>query len=293
MSSTVPESSTEPALTWAGRSHPGRVRRENEDSWLAEAPLFVVADGMGGHGNGREAADAVIGAMRGGSWAAPVTWPEIEARLQVAATTVRALAERCDGTPGTTVTGVAVSEDEGRTAWLVFNIGDSRTYRYRDGDLAQLTVDHSRYQELLDEGWDADDAAARSPRNVITRAVGGGLTELPPADVWLLPAVAGDRILLCSDGLTNELTDAEISRVLLAHPDAALAAEQLVAAAVEAGGRDNVTVVLVDNLGATVTSRGSQPLISDVPVPTLEAQPTRYPSIDALFELTADEAAHD
>ncbi len=149
------------------------------------------------------------------------------------------------GTAGTTVAGVAAAPQDGDPYWLVFNVGDSRVYRLADGALEQVSVDHSVVQELRDAGRLAPHEAERHPeRHVITRAVGTG--PLPEADFWLLPAGPADRILLCSDGLTQELDDDAIRYLLMEQPDPQSAAEILVRAAVEAGGRDNVTVVVVD-----------------------------------------------
>jgi protein phosphatase len=142
---------------------------------------------------------------------------------------------------GTTLTGLALVDD-GR--WAVLNVGDSRVYRYADGQLTQLTVDHSAVQQLVDAGLLDARAALRHPRrNVVTRSLG---TQPPPApDIALRDPVPGERFVVCSDGLTNELSDAEISRLLADCDDPQQAAEQLVERAVRAGGRDNVTVIVV------------------------------------------------
>jgi len=236
-------------VRWGSATHAGLRRRNNEDALLTRSPIFLVADGMGGHQRGRDASDLVIRAFdqaTGGSWVTPVA---IGQATRAATAWLREIAESGPGAPGSTVTGVGLADHDGRPSWLVFNIGDSRTYRLSDGHLEQVTVDHSRRQELLDIGLDELEVAARTPTHVITRAIGAGQRQDPMADQWLLPAAAGDRMLLCSDGLTGELTDELITAILQSCENPGDAAQQLVAAAVTAGGRDNVTVVVIDALG--------------------------------------------
>ncbi|WP_433862295.1 PP2C family protein-serine/threonine phosphatase [Streptomyces sp. L7] len=148
---------------------------------------------------------------------------------------------------GTTVTGIALTLSDGSPYWLVFNIGDSRVYSFRDGTLEQLTVDHSIVQELLDAGAITPAEAEVHPHsNVITRAV--GFNEDPVPDYFLFPIVAGSRLLVCSDGLTKELTEHGIRYYLGEGASPLDAAQQLMDAALGNGGRDNVTVVVVDVL---------------------------------------------
>jgi protein phosphatase len=145
---------------------------------------------------------------------------------------------------GTTVAGLAVVDDGGREHWVVFNIGDSRVYRLADDRLSQVTRDHSEVRDLMDAGLiDADEASRHPMRNVITRSLGSD--PAPSPDVWELPPTAGERFVVCSDGLSNELDDDEILLVTREHADPQVVAEQLVAAAVQAGGHDNVSVVVV------------------------------------------------
>jgi protein phosphatase len=130
---------------------------------------------------------------------------------------------------------------------MVFNVGDSRVYRLADNDFGQLTVDHSEVQEMVLAGAITPEQARTHPRrNIVTRALGSDVVLRP--DHWLLPPIAGDRYLLCSDGLTGELTDEEILPLLLAD-DPQQSAAALVAAADEAGGHDNTTVIVVDVAG--------------------------------------------
>lgn len=233
------------AVRWGAATHAGRQRPENQDAHLARPPVFLVADGMGGHANGRAAADTVVRAFAEATWPARVTPYDLQVATAAADRAVRDLA----GTgraPGSTVTGAAIAEQGGEPAWLVFNLGDSRGYLLRDGVLAQVTVDHSHEQALIDAGAPVD-AATTSP-HAITRAIGAGLSVDGGPDQWLVPAVTGDRLLLCSDGLTGEVTDALITAILLQHDDPAAAADALVEAALRGGARDNVTAVVVDAL---------------------------------------------
>ena len=145
------------------------------------------------------------------------------------------------------MTGAALVEHSGAAYWLAFNIGDSRIYRCADGALTQISVDHSYVQELVDAGELEPAAARHHPRrNVITRAVGVGVQGEP--DCWLLPGIEGDRLLLCSDGVTGELTDELLQRILADHLGPQQAADAVVAAAIGAGGRDNATAVVIDVL---------------------------------------------
>ena len=224
----------------------GRVRRVNEDSYLTSPPVYAVADGMGGHGSGDVASALAIDALAAGARLHPLSADAVIAALYEAnRIIVEATAERAEaGGMGTTITGLALIETGGGGHLMVFNIGDSRVYRVAGGRLDQITVDHSEAQELVVAGHLTRDQARTYPRrNIITRALG---SDPPPApDHWLLPAIAGDRYLLCSDGLFSELTDDQILS-LLTPGDPQLAADTLVAAANDAGGRDNITVIVVD-----------------------------------------------
>jgi protein phosphatase len=156
-----------------------------------------------------------------------------------------AIREATGARAGTTLTGAVVVEQMGMPYWLVLNIGDSRTYRLSQGQFAQISVDHSEVQELVDAGEITPEQATVHPRrHVVTRALGTG--DETEADYWLLPVEEGDRILICSDGLTGELTDDHIFRILstVGHPQDAV--DALIQAALRNGGRDNVTVIVVD-----------------------------------------------
>ncbi|WP_298454518.1 PP2C family serine/threonine-protein phosphatase [uncultured Cellulomonas sp.] len=229
--------------SWGSATDRGRVRRLNEDSLLAHSPVFVVADGMGGHDAGDVASRVTVEEFAALGGRDGVTHDDVEAAFARAAGRVRE-AVGAGRTAGTTVAGVAVAAG-GAPYWLVFNVGDSRVYRLAGGALEQVSVDHSVVQDLVDSGrLRPADAQWHPDRHVITRAVGTG--AVPEPDYWLIPAGAADRLLLCSDGLTQELDDDAIRYLLLDQPDPQAAAQILVQAAVEAGGRDNVTVVVVD-----------------------------------------------
>jgi PPM family protein phosphatase len=220
----------------------GRVRQVNEDSYLAAPPLFVVADGMGGHGGGNVASRIAVEVMAAGAAQRPLFAETVLSSLEHAN---REIIERDEANRmGTTATGLAGIEAAGGDHLMVFNIGDSRVYRLARGQLEQLTVDHSEVQELVLAGVITREQARTHPRrNVVTRALGSDAGLHP--DHWLLPPVSGDRYLLCSDGLFSEVPDEGIAP-LRAAGDPRRAAEALVAAAVEAGGHDNVTVIVVD-----------------------------------------------
>jgi protein phosphatase len=145
---------------------------------------------------------------------------------------------------GTTATGLAVVSAGGSDHWAVFNVGDSRVYRFVGGELSLVTVDHSEVQEMVDAGLITEQEALRHPlRNVVTRSLG---TEvMPTPDVWVFPPYPGERFVICSDGLSNELSLDDIRRIVAGVDDPQEAAVALVRAAVDAGGRDNVTVIVV------------------------------------------------
>jgi protein phosphatase len=225
----------------------GLRREANEDSFFAEGPAFVVADGMGGYESGDRASAAVVDAFRerfGGlvlGEFAGVSDALLDADdrvAEVAAATTRGA--------GSTATGVVLVSHEGVPFWLVFNVGDSRVYRQAGGTLEQLTTDHSLGRELVSRGQlREDELATFANRNVITRAI-GAVDSL--ADSWLVPVVDGDRLLLCSDGLYGELDDEAIRAILTMNGQPEVAAHVLVERANANGGRDNITVVVIDVL---------------------------------------------
>ncbi len=215
-------------------SDKGMVRMHNEDSFLVASPYFVVADGMGGHARGEAASRAAVDAFLP---APELRWATSDGVVEAVAAAGMAIGELggVGRPPGSTLAGVGLSLQSGRPCWLVFNIGDSRTYLLRDGYLTQISVDHVARHDRPG-GWS---------RNVITRALGAGLAKPSVADQWLLPARPGDQILVCSDGLHTEVTDLLVAAILLGDGDPHDKAVALVNAAKSAGGRDNVTAVVL------------------------------------------------
>lgn len=233
--------------SWGSATDRG-VREVNEDALLAHPPVFLVADGMGGYDAGDLASRIAVEEFAELAGRPAASADEVQTCFGRASDRMRS--EFTGGRQGgTTVAGAAVTELDGEVYWLVFNVGDSRVYRWADGELRQVSVDHSVAQELADAGLIPRDHVPRHPdRHVLTRALGTG--EAPEPDYWLLPVGSRDRLVICTDGLTQELTDGEIASVLAAsgHPREAAAA--LVGDAVERGARDNVSVVVVDAAGA-------------------------------------------
>jgi PPM family protein phosphatase len=220
----------------------GRQRRANEDSLLARSPLFVVADGMGGAQAGEVASRIAVESFRHGLDDAAEPEIALVALAQAANSHIHELshsnAEQAG--MGTTLTAVYVGEEEVAIA----HVGDSRAYCLRDGELLRLTDDHSLVDELMRQGRLTPEEAVEHPqRSVITRALGPEVTV--EVDTRSYRGRAGDVYLLCSDGLTTMVSEAQLAAVLLTHSRLRDAGEALIAAANEAGGRDNITVLLV------------------------------------------------
>ncbi len=252
------------AVVFGAATDAGLRRRINEDAYLAAAPLFLVADGMGGHNAGEIASATVIDEFARLTGRSSLGIDDVRAAVTAARHRVALLPDGGGAGAGTTLAGVVIADVDGEGYWLALNLGDSRTYRLSEGYFEQVSVDHSVVQELIDAGELAADAAQRdSRRNVITRAIGAGSDADP--DYWLIPAEQGDRILICSDGLSGELEQDAIHGILLAETDAQTAATRLVHEAMVRGGRDNITAIVVDAL--SVRSRANRPRERDtVPV---------------------------
>ncbi len=241
---------TEVTLGWSALTDTGLRREVNEDSYLAKPPLFAVADGMGGHAAGDFASAAVVTRLAEHAGKTVVGTPDIDQALRLAVQDMGRGKGVTDEGSGTTVTGAALGSISGEPAWIVFNIGDSRVYRLIGGVLEQLTVDHSIVQELVDAGQITKEEAETHPHsNVITRAV--GFHEAPLPDYRAIAIEPGMRLLICSDGLTKMLTAYGIRHFLTSNQSADAAAHHLLDAALGNGGRDNVTVVVVDVLKVT------------------------------------------
>lgn len=255
-------------LSWAARTDVGLRRAANEDSVVVGLPIFAVADGMGGHAAGDRASAAVIGrlAQERGPFA---ELSLLEQAFIDSGAEIDALSEGVPLGVGTTVTGAALVHDLPDPSFLIFNIGDSRVYRFERNQLSQITVDHSVVQELVDAGLiSAEDAGSHPESNVITRAL--GFHDEPLPDLWRIPVRTGLRLLICSDGLTKELGDERLRLHLAAGMSAAETADALVEAALAAGGRDNVTLVILDVIEAPLAS----PTDDNGLHPTLEQGPT-------------------
>jgi len=232
-------------LSHGAASAVGHVRAINQDDFGAGDDLFVLADGMGGHRGGEVAsAEAVAGVL--GSF-------DDRTRAGLARAVDRAnqaVFGRAAGDVdlfgmGTTLCALALARSEGGDVLAVANVGDSRVYRYGDGRLTQVSDDHSLVADLVRAGDLTEEEAARHPqRNILTRAL--GIESALSVDTWELPIQADDRYLLCSDGLFNEIDDDRIAALLAGHDNPELTAATLVRAAVDAGGHDNVTALVVD-----------------------------------------------
>lgn len=232
-------------LAWGAGTDTGRKRAANEDSYVAKSPLFAVADGMGGHSAGDLASAAVVERLAEivtGGFLAPRA---IERALEAATDDISEVAGESELGVGTTVTGAALTLQDGDPYFAVFNIGDSRVYAFERNELVQVTVDHSVVQELVEAGALTRDEAEHHPdSNIITRAVGFNARPMP--DFWMIPLRAGLRLLICSDGLTKEVGDERLRLHLAAGLTPVETAGALIDAALAAGGRDNVTAIVVD-----------------------------------------------
>jgi serine/threonine protein phosphatase Stp1 len=227
-------------------THPGTVREHNEDVYVnrPDLGLWAVADGAGGHDAGEVASGLIATALDSipPELSAEETLTQVRMRM---AATHAALRERAarqgHGMIASTVVVLIARHGHFACLWA----GDSRAYLLRDGTLARVTRDHSLVQELVDDGQITDAEAENHPRaNVITRAVGSE-ADMVELDKVTDRLVDGDRFLLCSDGLSKELSDAEMLEILRVD-DAEPAAERLVAAALARNARDNVTAVVLE-----------------------------------------------
>ena len=262
-------------LNWGSATHAGQLRPQNEDNLLAIDGIYVVADGMGGHEAGEVASQIAVDRVR-----ADLDTEELPGASAVVDSISNAngdifraaIANPSQAGMGTTITAIAVigdqlagrgapnldvNDDPGEVtpvvpaepseAFVLANVGDSRTYLLRHDRLRRVTVDHSYVQELVSTGHISEDEARTHPRrNIITRAL--GIEPDVKVDWWTLPLIRGDRFLLCSDGLVDEVDDEVIKHTLTTLSDPQEASERLVDQANEAGGRDNITVVIVDVL---------------------------------------------
>jgi PPM family protein phosphatase len=234
----------------------GRQRRENEDCAFARAPVFVVADGMGGAQAGEVAAQIAIDAFSHGLPDSGSPEERLATRVQEANQRIweqsRTRSEQAG--MGTTITAAYLDDSE----LAIAHVGDSRGYLFRDSSLIRLTQDHSLVDELVRRGKLTEEQAAEHPqRSIITRALGAEATV--EVDTWTYPVRPGDVLLLCSDGLTSMVSEERIQEILRGSMDLNVAAQQLIDEANAAGGRDNITVVLSRIEDAGALRDGGQP----------------------------------
>ncbi|MDR2715432.1 MAG: Stp1/IreP family PP2C-type Ser/Thr phosphatase, partial [Coriobacteriaceae bacterium] len=233
------------AASFGSRTDIGCLRKDNEDSLVVADPLFAVADGMGGHDSGEVASEIAIRTLL--EFAPDYADGEVLGTAVVEAN--RAVLQAvADGTGkpgmGTTMTA-AVLEGE---RLVIAHVGDSRAYLFYQGKLQQITRDHSLMADMIEAGQlTVEEARVHPSRSIITRALGSDPNVLP--DIYEINVETGDRLLICTDGLSGMLTDDLIEKELLQEPDPQLCANNLVNAALAAGGHDNVTVVVAEVSG--------------------------------------------
>jgi serine/threonine protein phosphatase PrpC len=248
------------------RTDTGRQRRGNEDSSFARPPVFVVADGMGGAQAGEVASQIAVEVFEQGLPDAGSPEERLVSRVREANKRIyeRSQAEHERAGMGTTLTAVYLDDEQVTIA----HVGDSRAYLFRDGQLKRLTQDHSLVGELVRRGKLTEEQAEEHPqRSIITRALGP--EPVVEVDTWVYPVRDGDILLLCSDGLTSMVPEARISGILAAADGIESAADRLIQDANDAGGRDNITVVLfrLEEVGEEQQAQVEEPTMVGVPAP--------------------------
>lgn len=229
-------------LSWAARSDVGLVRPHNEDSFLVRAPLFAVCDGMGGHAAGEVASSIAVRTIAEMT-PAHATDVDLGAAVEAANASIIGAADSGEGKPGMGCTATAAIIEG--TRMVVAHVGDSRIYILHAGTLVRITRDHSYVEELVDAGEiTADEARVHPSRSIITRALGSDPDMY--ADHFTLDVEKGDRIIICSDGLSSMIPDSDIEGLACTSPTPKECTDRLVGAALAEGGHDNVTVVTID-----------------------------------------------
>ena len=246
---TIPLAARQPhsVHSYGSCTNVGHVRKHNEDNLLAAPPLFAVADGMGGHKAGEVASEIAISVLAEQA-PANLDADALSRAVEMANYTILQAAEDGRGAKGmgTTLTAAMLKGER----LLLAQVGDSRAYLLHQGRLQQITHDHSLVAEMVEAGEITPEEAKYHPkRSVITRALGSSVNTLP--DIYEINVVAGDRILLCSDGLTGMVNDSDIRETMLRIRDPQNCTEQLVKQALANGGYDNVSVVIFDVEGET------------------------------------------
>ncbi|ASD20712.1 MULTISPECIES: PP2C family protein-serine/threonine phosphatase [Cryobacterium] len=295
----------------AAASNVGKIRSNNQDSGYAGHTLFVVADGMGGHAGG-DVASAIATKRIMEADTAYLSAQDAEFALQAAliaansqlAETVFEHAELTG--MGTTVSALVVLDDQVAIA----HIGDSRIYLFRDGELSQITTDHTFVQRLVDSGRITEAEAMVHPRRSVLMRVLGDVESSPEIDTSILATRAGDRWLICSDGLSGVVSNTGIGNALRSSLDAQAVADRLVKESLDGGAPDNVTIVVVDigsggeRLGEPIVvgsaaaplAFGEEPVRTRAPrIPSLRLHPVREThfepdSQDYLSELIEEDA---
>ena len=235
-------------------SDTGRIRKNNQDSYLADGTVFAVADGMGGHVGGEIASKLAIDVFT-----EAFTAPKADLNIvEVVRKANSAILSRASKEPklagmGTTLCLLSVSEIDNKCQLNLVNVGDSRGYLFRNGELYQLTDDHTLVSEMLKSGdITRDQAGSHRAKHILTRALGVDLDV--EIDHWKIDPKEHDLYLLCSDGLTNEMTDPEMGQILSKKGSPETKAQELIAGALANGGSDNVTCIVVQIDGVTSPS---------------------------------------
>jgi protein phosphatase len=266
-------------FAWAS-TDVGQRRHANEDSylWAPDLGLVAVADGMGGH-RGGEVASAVTVASVAQAWPGADLARVLEGvAIANEAVMDRAASDHRLGGMGTTLCAI-VRVDEPEPRLVVVNVGDSRVYRYVDHELVQITQDHSLVETLVREGQLSPDQAAEHPqRNILTRAI--GVNSPVEVDYWLMPIRPGERFVLCSDGLFNEVSDGELAEACMSIAEPEALVDALVEKANERGSRDNVTVVVVDVLEGEAGEPMPLPAPPHMAVPQISEPLDPMPDVD-------------
>ncbi len=268
----------------------GRQRRGNEDSSFARAPLFVVADGMGGAQAGEVASQIAVEVFEQGLPDSGSPEERLASRVQEANRRIyeRSVTKHEQAGMGTTLTAALLDEDQ----LAIAHVGDSRAYLFRDGALQRLTSDHSLVGELVRQGKLTEEQAEEHPqRSIITRALGPEPTV--DVDTWTYPVRAGDVLLLCSDGLTSMIAEEHIGEVLSTAPDLRTAADRLIDDANAAGGRDNITVVLfrLEDVGDGQPEQATMVGVPAPPAPAAKHQASPPPAVSGAGAAAAGAAA--
>lgn len=239
-----------PSLSFSATTHVGRVRNNNEDSYIAhpELGLWLVADGMGGQQSGEVASAIAVHTIS----EAITNRATLTEAITMAHRAVCDVQDDSYPGMGTTVVALLSRERDYEIAW----VGDSRAYLWDLNQLQRLTRDHSMVQEMIDAGVISEREASEHPqRNIITRSVGVPLDPAPRVATLARKWAPGESILLCSDGLSGELSDDMISRILAGTVSPDDSTRQLLQAALDQGGRDNITALLVNGPGAAPGGR--------------------------------------